>query len=128
MDRMTRQRRAILECFETGQEPLSIEEIEKEVMKTVAGISLSTLYRNLKVLLAMKVIQLIQIPGQIEPRYEKVKGSHSHHFLCIHCDRLYEIVGCPEGILAMVPEGFKMLEHLITLKGVCKRCLRQTVM
>lgn len=122
MERMTKQRRAILECFEKRGHPLSVEEIENEVSTCVQGVSLSTIYRNLKVLIQLGKIQTVHLPGSSEPRYELVHLHHRHHFLCKTCDKLYEIQGCPEGILSMVPKGFKMLEHSITLKGLCKEC------
>jgi len=116
MKRMTKQKQAILECFRKMKRPLSIEEISRG-----AAIHLSTVYRNVKWLVEEKIIREIALPGG-ERRYEVFTHSHHHHFLCESCDCLYEITGCPQGISALVPEGFKMKSHSITLHGTCPTC------
>jgi Fur family ferric uptake transcriptional regulator len=122
MKRLTKQRKAILECLMQSQRPLSIEEILLEVSLIIPSINLSTVYRNLKVMLDETVLQSYDLPGSA-PRYQVVHSEHTHHFLCEDCNRLFNIHLCPKEIHAMVPQGFQMHSHSITLKGQCRECL-----
>lgn len=124
MERLTRQRKAILECLTTTNRPLSVEDIMNEVVKVVPSINLSTLYRNLKSLVLQRQVELHEIAGHA-PRYLIAKAEHVHHFLCQSCNRLFMIHVCPQDIASMVPAGFAMQGHSITLTGLCKECLNR---
>ena len=121
MQRMTRQRAAILKSIKATNGPLSIDEILISAEKISPEINRSTVYRNLKVLIKDGQIGIVELPGG-NVRYETIKNAHHHHFLCDICNRLYTIPGCPKGLSEMVPEGFKLLGHSITLNGFSKDC------
>ena len=121
MKRMTRQRQAILDCFKRSPHPLAIEEILKSASANVPQLNLTTIYRNLKILIEQGMITAVDLPGQ-NTRYESVGLHHHHHFLCQECNRLFDVKGCPEGISALVPPGFKLTNHTITLAGFCVDC------
>lgn len=121
MQRMTKQRKAILDCLKLTTRPLSIEEILSEVSKQVPKLNLSTLYRNLKELVQDKEVQTHDLPGN-STRYEIMSASHTHHFLCQKCNRLFNIELCPKDILSMVPKDFVMHGHYITITGLCSDC------
>lgn len=124
MKRMTRQRTAMLKCFAGIPRPLSIEEVLAFATEEIPEISLSTVYRNLKMLVEEGLIRTVELPGK-GVRYEVVEHSHRHHFLCGRCDRLFNVDGCPKGLLELVPEGFVLHGHSITLSGFCKTCAVQ---
>lgn len=121
MKRLTKQRKAILACLQTAKRPLSIEEILSEVSLEVPSFNLSTLYRNLKLMIQENEVQPLELPGK-SSRYALVDGAHTHHFLCQRCNRLFNIFLCPKEIVSMVPQGFTMLNHSITLTGLCRDC------
>ena len=121
MKRMTRQRAAILKCIAAANGPLSIDEILSAAEKISPEINRSTVYRNLKVLIKDEQIGSVELPGE-NVRYETMKLSHHHYFLCDLCNRLFTISGCPKGLIDMVPQGFKLLGHNITLNGFCAEC------
>jgi Fur family transcriptional regulator, ferric uptake regulator len=121
VERITKQRRAILDCLTKTTRPLSIEEILGEVISQVPTINLSTLYRNLKTLIVHGEVQVHELAGH-PPRYTLARAEHIHHFLCQSCDRLFTIPLCPKDINSMVPTGFVMYGHSITLNGLCKEC------
>lgn len=123
MKRMTRQRQAILDCFKTFNRPLSVEEILKIASAHVHQLNLATVYRNLKLLVEERIIVPVDLPGN-NTRYECVDLSHHHHFLCHGCNRLFDVNGCPEGISSLVPKGFKLISHAITLAGYCVDCVQ----
>jgi Fur family transcriptional regulator, ferric uptake regulator len=121
MKRMTKQRKAILDCLTMAKRPLSVEEILSEVSQHVPSLNLSTLYRNLKNLIQDKEVQSHDLPGSCT-RYEIATSTHSHHFLCQMCNRLFNVDLCPKDIVSMVPADFVMHGHYITLTGVCRDC------
>lgn len=121
MKRMTRQRAAILRCLVNIKRPLSVEEILELSEKEIPEINLSTIYRNLKTLYAEKKITCIDVPGG-SIRYELTSSKHHHYFLCDACSKLFAIPVCPKDLLEMVPEGFEMHGHSITLNGLCLEC------
>lgn len=123
MKRITKQRRAILDCLTKATRPLSVEELLCEVTRQVPTINLSTLYRNLKALILRGDVQVHELAGHL-PRYTLAKPEHTHHFLCQSCNRLFTIPFCPKDIEAMVPSGFTMYNHSITLNGLCKECMK----
>ena len=121
MKRMTRQRAAILRCLATTKRPLSVEEVLALSEKEIPEINLSTIYRNLKTLQNEQKITCIDVPGG-SAHYELTSSKHHHYFLCDACSKLFTIAGCPQGLLALVPEGFEMHGHSITLNGFCLEC------
>jgi len=121
MKRMTRQRAAILKSIEATKGPLSVDEILSSAEKEIPEINRSTIYRNLKVLVEDGQIGTVELPGE-NMRYETIKAAHHHYFLCDICNRLFTIPGCPKGLSEMVPEGFKLRGHSITLNGFCADC------
>lgn len=121
MKRMTKQRQAIMECFKTVKRALSVEEILEMASTKVPQLNLATVYRNLKLLVEDKMIATVDLPGS-NSRYEPIGLKHHHHFLCYGCDKLFDVEGCPGGISALVPKGFQLLDHAITLNGYCLDC------
>lgn len=121
MKRVTKQRKAILNCLTEGKEPLSIDEILAHVANEISSINLSTIYRNLKVLIQEKKITPIELPGE-KPCYEIVKEEHHHYFLCNGCSKVFSVTGCPKGLKDIVPKGFQLMGHSITLNGLCLKC------
>ena len=123
MKRMTRQYEAIFRCLAERGHPLSIEEILSLVSKEIPTINVSTIYRNLKTLIQEGKIALVDLPKE-KPRYEVVKeeNSHHHYFLCDKCNKTFNIHGCPPGLQNILPTGFMLLGHSITLNGYCIEC------
>lgn len=121
MKRMTRQRKALLSCLETARRPLGVNELVALAAKEIPGINLSTVYRNLKILLDERRVALVKLPGG-DFRYEMVTPQHHHHFLCDGCGRAFAIAGCLTGLAKLVPKGFKLSGHSLTLNGLCLEC------
>lgn len=123
MKRMTKQRQAILECFKTVNRPMSVEEILEIASNAVPQLNLATVYRNLKLLVEDHMIATVDLPGN-NTRYERIGLKHHHHFHCHGCNKLFDVEGCPEGIAALVPKGFRLVSHAITLAGYCFECAK----
>lgn len=125
MERNTKQRTTITTALTTAGRPLSIEEILAYSIKEIPEINLSTIYRNLKKLTQENRIKVIELPGE-NVRYEmSKKKAHHHHFLCTQCNRLFCLDACPKGLNDLVPKGFILTNHSITLEGMCNDCQKE---
>jgi len=120
--RNTRQKDAIRAALvETGR-PLSPEEVLSYAQRTVADVSIATVYRNLKTLLEEGWLVAVQLPGE-SPRYELSGKEHHHHFLCNDCRKVYELEGCVPAFKLKLPRGFRAVSHDLLLHGICAACM-----
>lgn len=87
-------------------------------------MSLATVYRTLTVMLDEGDIIKVELPGQA-PLYEPAGLKHHHHFHCETCGRTYDIEGCPGDLKKLLPAGFELARHDITLFGRCAACLAE---
>ena len=121
--RNTEQQRVIRQTIEDAGRPLLIREIHEIAARQSPGIGLRTVYRIIKRLLEDQIITTVSLTGQLD-RYElaDLANSHHHHFHCNSCDRVFDVEGCPGRLDQMLPKGFLLEGHEITLTGLCKAC------
>ncbi|MEM6756495.1 MAG: transcriptional repressor [Planctomycetota bacterium] len=121
--RNTAQQRAIRAVLDQAGRPLAMGEIHALAAQSVPTLSLRTAYRVVHRLLDDRDIVAVPVPGQPD-RYEPaaVADRHHHHFRCEACDRVFDIAGCPGGLKRMLPEGFELAGHELTLWGRCAEC------
>jgi Fur family ferric uptake transcriptional regulator len=119
--RNTLQKEAIRETFIAVERPLSAEEVMQEAQSRQPGISIATVYRNLKTLLSDGWLQAVEVPGETT-RYEVAGKDHHHHFHCQECRKLYELEGCAVPVKAKLPRGFRITGHEFFLFGLCSGC------
>ncbi|MEM1185729.1 MAG: transcriptional repressor [Planctomycetota bacterium] len=121
--RSTRQQDAIRNAIARANRPLSVQELHDAALEVVPGLGVSTVYRSLRRLEEDGEIKPVNIPGQPD-RYElaEVADTHHHHFHCTSCDKVFDIDACPGNLSEMLPKGFVLEDHELTLKGRCPRC------
>ena len=121
--RMTRQLEAITDVITSAGRPLSIDEIHMLATRQVPKLGQRTVYRAIRRLQESGVIVSVPVSGGPD-RYElaSIAAKHHHHFHCTACDRIYDIEGCPGGLKKLVPNGFKLETHELTLSGLCRSC------
>jgi Fur family ferric uptake transcriptional regulator len=150
MERQTRQRQAVLDAIDHAGRALAPAEILEMAQRSVASLNLSTIYRHLNALQDEARVVKVLLPGQAAARFEAVchgdhgthghrdaghgddhghdhdsdQGHHHHHFHCNGCDRVYPLHACPGSMQDLVPEGFVVQAHEITLSGLCADCRR----
>ena len=125
MERSTRQRSAIRQTIAAAGRPLSPQEVLQAAQTQVPGLSLATVYRNLKLLQDAAEVSVVSLPGD-SPRYESTQAAstHHHHFQCSRCQRVFDVPGCPGELEHMAPKGFTVERHELTFYGVCADCRR----
>jgi Fur family transcriptional regulator, ferric uptake regulator len=122
MERNTRQRTAIRAALAEAARPLLPQEILQAAEAGAPGLSLATVYRNLRMLVEDGELRSVTLPGEVA-RYEVAGGGHHHHFQCLSCQRVFEVDACPGNLASLAPPGFTVEDHDLTLYGRCSECL-----
>ena len=122
MRRHTQQREAIRRAFEAADRPLSPGEVLAAAQRGVPQLGIATVYRELRALVDAGWLAEVPLPGS-PSRYEVAGKHHHHHFRCRQCDRVYEVAGCPPDLSALLPPGFQLEGHDVTLLGRCAECV-----
>lgn len=119
----TSQRRAIETAIASAAGPVSPAAVFEAARQEIPKLSIATVYRTLKRMVDAGEITPVKLAGQ-PPRYEpsKVANHHHHHFWCQECDTVFDVEGCVEGLRKLLPAGFRMTSHEITLHGLCRKC------
>ena len=121
--RNTVQRDALRAAFERADRPLSPGEALAAARRDAPGLGIATVYRNIRALVDEGWLAAVPLPGAPN-RYEVADKHHHHHFRCRVCDRVYEVDACPPDLRTLVPRGFRLEDHDITLVGCCADCAR----
>lgn len=122
--RDTPQRRALRTALERADRPLSPAEVLDAARRDAPGLGIATVYRNLRALVEEGWLDEVALPGA-PSRYEVAGKHHHHHFRCRVCDRVYEVDGCPPDLRELIPPGFRLEDHDITLLGRCAACAQR---
>ena len=120
MERSTRQRSAIEETLSKVGQPMLPQALLAAAQQIVPSLSLATVYRNLKALEAEGRIEAVTLPG--EPARYEMRKHHHHHFHCKGFDQVIDIDACPGNLSHLLPRGFVLEDHQITLYGKCPAC------
>ena len=121
MGRNTRQKTAIREAIVRAGRPLLAQEVLEAAQVLAPGLSIATVYRNLKSLVDDGALRAVLLPGA-NPRYEPADSGHHHHFQCLKCERVFEVDACPGDLASLAPSGFTVEDHDLTLYGRCRDC------
>lgn len=121
MERNTRQRAAIREVISLSGRPLLPQEVLQAAQTKAPGLSLATVYRNLNALVQEGELTAVSLPGE-SPRFEVAAQRHHHHFKCERCQRVFDVQACPGDLSHLLPSGFLVRRHDLTLYGRCGEC------
>jgi Fur family ferric uptake transcriptional regulator len=119
-ERLTTRQRTLLGVFEHADGPLTARDAWERAGTDAMGFA--TVYRGLKKLVEAGLLRSVVIANET-PMFEAVRRrGHHHHFYCSRCGSVFEIPRCVKGLETIVPAGFTMEDHVITLYGVCAEC------
>jgi len=127
--KITPKRKSIIKFFLDNNVYSSPESVWNHLKKNFKKIGLPTVYRNLAEF--EKIGILTKIEGEEERMYYGLceaenPSSHHHHIVCIFCHKIDVVEECNFNQLKENIEkstGFKVIDHKLLLKGVCKICL-----
>ena len=126
--RLTPQRQRVLNLFERLGEGshLSAEEVHHLLVKAQERVSLATVYRTLRLLTSMGLLQELELP-EGGRRFELCGGEHRdhHHLVCVRCGRTEEFEDpsvLAAGAAAAGSLGFRLLECVLNVRALCPSC------
>jgi Fur family ferric uptake transcriptional regulator len=123
--RRTEQRRELARILEEADRPLGVQELHSLGQRSVPGLSVATVYRNIRNWLEDGWLVPVPVPGEAD-RYEVAGKGRHHHFRCEGCGRVFEVFGTPAGVELLTPPGFVLRDLRIYLYGECADCRDRT--
>ena len=120
MKRNTRQREVLREVFTSAGRPLSPQEVAVLAQVAIPSLGIATVYRALKEFVEEGWLVAVGVAGGT--RYELADIGHHHHFYCRDCDKTFDIAGCRGNLRGLVPKGFVIASHELTINGTCRSC------
>ncbi len=120
---VTVQRRAVYEEILGRDDHPTADRLFEDVSARIPGVSRTTVYRVLNVLVQLGLVTKIHQPGAAA-RFDA--GVHPHHHLaCIHCDKVVDLTDERLDRIKL-PEiryrGFQITEPHIYFRGICRAC------
>jgi Fur family ferric uptake transcriptional regulator len=118
--RMTGQRRTIARVLSAATDHPNVEEVHRRANVIDARISLSTVYRTIKLFAAMGILERHDF-GAGRGRYEEADRRHHDHLIDIHTGKVIEfrneeIERLQERVAREL--GFRLVGHRLELYGV----------
>lgn len=124
MQRMTRQRAAVLDLLGATSEFRSAQQLHDDLLARGESIGLATVYRNLTALADAGAVDVVRI-GEENHFRKCAEDRHHHHLVCRLCGRTEELrtemVERWASQLA-ADTGFTEIEHTLEMTGVCTPC------
>lgn len=128
--RLTPQRETILQVFQNlpKGKHLSAEDLYNVLQAEAAGISLSTIYRTLKLMARMGILRELELAeGHKHYELNQPHPYHHHHLICVRCNKTIEFKNdqiLKVGAKASQKEGYHLLDCQLTVHAVCPTCQR----
>lgn len=124
--KLTSQRLRIAQVFFMMPGHHSAEEIFLQTKKTDPKVSLATVYRTLKILLALGMARAHNFEDG-QALYEPVfnQAEHHDHLICLTCHKIVEFLNEEiEELQDKVAKehGFSVKRHRMELYGECQKC------
>lgn len=120
--KLTKQRREILKALQEGP-PLAAEDLLAKV-NTNCKINLSTVYRNLNVLMKNGLVRKTNAFGQADS-YELMNPDCRHSLACLGCGNTIGFSHCHFDLIVQELEsqtGYEIRGHSLELFGRCPVC------
>lgn len=118
--RMTGQRRVIAQVLSAATDHPDVEEVHRRAHAVDPRISLSTVYRTLKLFAAKGILERHDF-GHGRGRYETTMGNHHDHLLNVETGQVIEFSNAEiEALQERVARelGFELVGHRLELYGV----------
>jgi Fur family transcriptional regulator, ferric uptake regulator len=128
--RLTPQREVILSVFKNLSEGnhLSAEDLYNELQKQGDPISLSTIYRTVKLMARMGILRELEFAeGHKHYELNQPYPHHHHHLICVKCNKTIEFKSdsiLKIGSKTSEKEGFHLLDCQLLIHAICPQCQR----
>lgn len=128
--RLTPQRETILQVFQNLPEGnhLSAEDLYDHLAQQGENISLSTIYRTLKLMARMGILRELELAeGHKHYEINQPSPHHHHHLICVRCNKTIEFKNdsiLKTGTKTALKEGYYLLDCQMTIHAICPSCQR----
>ena len=128
--RLTPQRETILHVFQNlpRGNHLSAEELHGLLDQRGENISLSTIYRSVKLMARMGILRELELAeGHKHYELNQPYPHHHHHMVCIQCNKTIEFKNdsiLKHSLKQVEREGFQLIDCQLTVMAVCPEALR----
>lgn len=119
--RVTDQRKTLAKLFAETPGYLSPKDVYEYMGKTYSGLSFDTVYRNLRVMEELGVLEQVVFEEGVKFKLHCREEHHHHHLICLQCGHTYPITFCPMEQTS-VPSDFRVVKHKFEVFGYCKSC------
>lgn len=122
--RVTAQRQLLLELLREADGHLDADELYRRARHKQPSLSLSTVYRSLKLFKELGLVEEHELEGG-RRHYETKPETTHHHLVCLGCGRIIEFkCATTERLKARLgrEEGFEVTEAEVRLAGYCPQC------
>ena len=124
--KISKRQEQILEILKNCDDELSGQELHRELIIGEKEMGLTTVYRNLQVLMKTGLIRSRHLPTG-EVLYTPVERD-IHHLTCVQCGETSKIDGCPVKDIhepKQVNKKFQLLFHTLEFFGLCQNCYKE---
>lgn len=128
--RLTPQRETILQIFQNlpAGNHLSAEDLYHVLEQEGQPISLSTIYRTLKLMARMGILRELELAeGHKHYELNQPYPHHHHHLICVRCSKTIEFKNdsiLKTGSKTAEKEGYHLLDCQLTIHAICPTCQR----
>ena len=123
MPDITKRQEQLLEELNKCEDELSGQELHRQLIIDGKAMGLTTVYRNLQVLIKHGLIRSRHLPTG-EVLYTPVDRD-IHHVTCVQCGTTSKMEGCPVKDINTPnkkPKKFQLLFHTLEYFGICQNC------
>ncbi|MBD1861480.1 MULTISPECIES: Fur family transcriptional regulator [Trichocoleus] len=128
--RLTPQRETILQVFQNLPKGnhLSAEDLYNELQTDGERISLSTIYRTLKLMARMGILRELELAeGHKHYEINQPYPYYHHHLICVRCNKTIEFKSdsiLKIGTKTAQKEGYHLLDCQLSIHAICPTCQR----
>ncbi|MDB9495238.1 transcriptional repressor [Spirulina major CS-329] len=128
--RLTPQREKILHVFQNlpRGDHLSAEELQVSLEQRGEPISLSTIYRSVKLMARMGILRELELAeGHKHYELHRPHPHHHHHMVCVQCNKTVEFNNdsiLKQSLKQVEREGFQLIDCQLTVTTICPEALR----
>ena len=121
--KLTDQRKLVAQIMTDSHDHPNVDELYKRVSKIDSKISISTVYRTVKLFEEAGILTKHDFKGE-KARYEELPDSHHDHLIDVQSGEIVEFVDEEiEKLQKIVAEklGYKLVDHKLELYGTKKK-------
>ena len=125
---ISKKQQQLLNVLDNCDDELSGQELHRQLIDSDKVMGLTTVYRNLQVLIKHGLIRSRHLPTG-EVLYTPVDRD-IHHLTCVQCGETSRLEGCPIKDIHKPKNNskkFQLLFHTLEFFGLCQECYQKNI-